>query len=1696
MYFHKYFSVREGVSGLILRMGQKWEKFLLLSWKNWLLQWRRPVQTLIEILAPVVFCALLVLIRSLVDPEPMDSVTFAPFSLNNSFLPSNVSAIFWSPCGNPSLTRIMARVSSKYRMLQQCFTDSSTLDTALQRYTAITFAGVQFSDSLAGRDDLDPNTRVILRFPGELRYSGSLFGNWMTHLLFPLYQIPGPRFPNSNLGATPRYFREGFLGLQNDLAKEILNIHNAEESPEIMMCRFPYPAWIDDPLLTALQSFVSIIFMLSFVYSCINTVKVITTEKEKQLKEAMKIMGLPNWLHWTAWFVKVFFFLLISVILMVILLKVPWYPDTDFTVFTLADPFVLFLFLVFYICATITFCFAVSVFFSKANTAATIAGLAWFLSYFPYIFLQEQYNSLTLTQKLLSCLGHNSAMAYGFQLILMYEGTGEGLTWSNIFSPVTPDDSLSLGLVMMMLLIDTFIYLIIALYVEAILPGDYGIPQVWYFPFTRTFWCGEPQYIGVEDSNKNVLLESDVYEKEPNNLVAGVKISHLRKQFTKHKVAVRDLSLNMFEGQITVLLGHNGAGKTTTMSMLTGMLPPTSGTAIINGYDIRTNMKMVRDSLGLCPQHNILFDDLTVREHLYFFCKLKGMRGAEIKVEIQKYIELLELVPKKNAKSSTLSGGMKRKLCVAIALCGKSKVCMFDEPTAGMDPSARRALWDIMQSQKKGRTILLSTHFMDEADLLGDRIAIMAGGSLQCCGSSFFLKKKYGAGYHLVIAKSQRCDVEKVTNLLKHHIPAIEVENNVGSELTYVLSEEQSAVFEEMLSDLEDNSFKLGIDSYGISLTTMEEVFMKVGADHGQEEENDHIEMLHHNGNTFKEQNGHTFKEKNGHVADSKPRSSETKLNIQENEFLTGWPLWRNHVSAMLMKKVLSTVRSWILFIIQNIIPVAFLIIAIIVARQMNASNDLPNLEITLDSYDNPVTVMTTDNISNNFFGQYREILEIEDREYINWGIRSMHDNMLNTTIENTARVRMRYIIGATFSSENNTITAWFNNEPYHSPPLTLQYAINSIVKERLGLNYSILFNNFPLPFTIDTQFARLAQGNNMGFQLAFNIAFSMSFVSSFYILFYVRERVNKSKHLQFVSGARVSSFWLIAFIWDYITFIFTALCLVITLACFQEDGFKTAIELGRMLAILMFFGFSMLPMTYIASFFFTIPSSGYTRMTLINIFLGVAGFMVVQVLSVEDLDLTHIANGLHWGFLLVPHYALATAIHRVSMLFSIQNLCNTVNELGDSLLDNITGLPDMDNVDYACMLQPEQCCVIEQNYFSWTNGIGRNVIFMAGVGIALFVILLSFEYRVFDRIIYYFKRQIETKPTDEGTDDSDVMEEKRRVRAGEISFKDHCVLLKDVTKYYGKVLAVNQLCLGIKEYECFGLLGINGAGKTTTFKMMTGDVKISYGDGWINGMNLKREMKKVHKHIGYCPQFDALLDDLTGKETLVMYCLLRGIRLKDSWHIAEQLAKDFDFYRHLNKQVKNYSGGNKRKLSAALALIGDPAIIFLDEPTTGMDPATKRNLWDTLCKIRNSGKCLILTSHSMEECEALCTRLAIMVNGTFKCLGSTQHLKSKFSEGYMLTIKIKKAHSVTPEIGADMEAIEHLVKSNFPSAIPKESHQELVTYFIPDATLPWSRMFGIMEKGKKSIDVIEDYSLGQSSLEQVFLLFTKQQKE
>jgi ATP-binding cassette subfamily A (ABC1) protein 3 len=182
--------------------------------------------------------------------------------------------------------------------------------------------------------------------------------------------------------------------------------------------------------------------------------------------------------------------------------------------------------------------------------------------------------------------------------------------------------------------------------------------------------------------------------------------------------------------------------------------------------------------------------------------------------------------------------------------------------------------------------------------------------------------------------------------------------------------------------------------------------------------------------------------------------------------------------------------------------------------------------------------------------------------------------------------------------------------------------------------------------------------------------------------------------------------------------------------------------------------------------------------------------------------------------------------------------------------------------------------------------------------------------------------------------------------------------------------------------------------------------VAISAGDAFIVNASVKRELSKVYNYISYCPQFDALFEELTGRETLKIHALIRGVPRSQIPSVVKNLSEKLGFAKYLKMRVKNYSGGNRRKLSMALALIGDPQIIFLDEPTTGMDAGARRQAWNTIIEAQSEGKAVVLTSHSMEECEALCTKLAIMVKGEFRCMGSIQHLKSKFSSGFILTIK------------------------------------------------------------------------------------------
>lgn len=171
--------------------------------------------------------------------------------------------------------------------------------------------------------------------------------------------------------------------------------------------------------------------------------------------------------------------------------------------------------------------------------------------------------------------------------------------------------------------------------------------------------------------------------------------------------------------------------------------------------------------------------------------------------------------------------------------------------------------------------------------------------------------------------------------------------------------------------------------------------------------------------------------------------------------------------------------------------------------------------------------------------------------------------------------------------------------------------------------------------------------------------------------------------------------------------------------------------------------------------------------------------------------------------------------------------------------------------------------------------------------------------------------------------------------------------------------------------------------------------------------MSILTNFSQSRQKVGYCPQMNALFQRFTVYQNIKLICLYKGIQKKDINQIINSFARAFSFDRQLTTRLSRCSNGTQRKISATTAFINCPSVVFLDEPTAGMDPKSKRHIWDVVLAARQRGIIVVLSSHSVEECEVLCTRLAIMVGGEFKCIGTPQHLKNRFSTGFVLNLKM-----------------------------------------------------------------------------------------
>lgn len=307
-------------------------------------------------------------------------------------------------------------------------------------------------------------------------------------------------------------------------------------------------------------------------------------------------------------------------------------------------------------------------------------------------------------------------------------------------------------------------------------------------------------------------------------LTDAIVVKELTKKYGD-LVAVNSISFKVRKGEIFAFLGPNGAGKTTTIEILECIRKPTSGEAYVLGYDVKRDKREIKRVIGILPQEFEAFDRLTVKENLEYFAGIYG-----VKQDVDKLIQLVGLEDKRDTLYKNLSSGLKKRLGVAIALVNNPEIVFLDEPTSGLDPQARRAIWNVISDLKRqGKTVFLTTHYMDEAEVLADSVTIIHKGEIIAQGTPEQLIEKFGKRSMLIIKK---CD-EKAINILKDQGFEAEFDGTSGS-LKVILNSQND--LRKIINAL--NSGKIRFGELQLKSSSLEDVFLNlIGAKISEEGE-------------------------------------------------------------------------------------------------------------------------------------------------------------------------------------------------------------------------------------------------------------------------------------------------------------------------------------------------------------------------------------------------------------------------------------------------------------------------------------------------------------------------------------------------------------------------------------------------------------------------------------------------------------------------------------------------------------------------------------------------------------------------------------------------------------------------------------------------------------------------------------------
>ncbi|XP_054077695.1 ATP-binding cassette sub-family A member 10-like isoform X1 [Rissa tridactyla] len=1594
----------------------------ILLWKNVLIKWRMKMQSFQEwvlslLFLPLVFmvCVFMVNIRYPEVPYSslgqLDDPAYNATGVTVAFTPVTVTTkqIMNKVALNSLMTGVKLEAVDNERALEKAWISNNEI------------IGVVFKD----------NFSYHLRFAaGKVAIPNDNFG-----YIDNCYNF------SSHYCDSPTYWYKGFLSLQSSIDAAIIEVvtnHSVwEEMKSIAGVRMKSRSVISLITLEYSYFMITIVMCFSpFMYSLsMNVVR-----EKKKLKVLMKTMGLQDIAFWLSWsLLYAVYVMVLSCLLTALVVQDAFYLSSF--------PAVLLLFFL-YGLACIHLVFMLCSLLRTSKLAGSMGILITFL--FGCLSLAVLIENLPEPLKLFLGLFCPFAFNVGIAEVFHLEKYGMGFSFSNLM-----EESYFLFSTYIMLVFDSVFYMLLAMYFDKVLPGKYGIPDPPFFCLKPLYWVrsrrGSTREMPRTAVSPEELLGDDV-ELVPQEFMGKevIRLNNVKKTYKKKDTkteALRGLSLNIYEGQITALLGHSGAGKTTLLNVLGGLTLPSEGSATIYNYKLSEvgDREKIREMIGICPQFNIQFEVLTVKENLKTFAEIKGIKSNEVEREVQNILELLDISGVQDTQAEKLSGGQKRKLSIGIAMLGNPQVLFLDEPTAGLDPLSRHQVWSLLKEHRAGRVILFSTQLMDEADILADRKAFMSHGRLKCVGSSLFLKKKWGIGYHLRIHVSESCDLENVTALVKQYIPNVIFSGHSQYELRYKLPLENVNKFPDLFSGL-DSCSDQGIINYGVSMTTLEDVFLRLEEEATVDQEDEHVL-------------GEEWAEARPRCPDETEPGS-LLLSDTGKAAVGGLALWRQQVSAMAwvhllkLKSSVKNLRSILLLYVVFLLPLV-LQLSLVAAWQ-----SVSLWELSSARYFSPLGKRahseTTNLLVHNSTGA-----GIEDFIHT---LESQDLTVEITSEENiTEELKHNGAIKVSRKGQSYRFTVLCHVEAVNCFPVLVNVISNALLRA-LNSTVHIRIWNHPF-FSIDNP---RFWDYFVSFYLIYMLLLFPGFPPHFAMGYMQDYKVRARAQLR-ISGLFPSAYWCGQALVDI------PLCWLLLFSMFglpfaMSNKISRSIDSLFLLIMGTFgYGISIILFIYLISFIFR-KGWNCDFWSFILIVVCFVSFIISRVMDF----LTDIRITLYVVSLLVPVYPLMGVVIHCQQIFIEDMEIFEVTPKNDVLIAVFA--PYIHSVGFIFLLR-----YLEIKY-------GRAVLRKDPI------------FRICPR-----RESSHQHPEELEEEDEDVKAERTAVRnaiAAPAHKEKSVIIVSNLCKEYKikqagsifkkkKKMATKNVSFCVKKGEVLGLLGPNGAGKSTAIKMITGETTLTAGQVLMKRGDGATSHLEDHApaFLGYCPQENPLWPDLTVQEHLRVYAAVKGVCKEDTAAAVNRVVNALQLQDYLKKKTRKLSAGITRKLCFAVCMLGNPAILLLDEPSTGMDPNGQRQIWKMIrASLKTEETGAILTTHYMEEAEAVCDRVAIMVSGQLRCLGSIQYLKNKFGKGYLLEIKVKDPEH-TDDLHAEILRI-------FPSAARQERFPSLLVYKVPmEDALPLSQSFSKLEEAKRNFS-FEEYSFSLNTLAQVFLELSREQEK